>query len=223
MVRRTWNTTQLLSTSRLTLRSSGQPPGYQRLPLNSNVRALISRTRRQRFRTNGACSKTAFQSTQVQFAQSPSSSASAGVLWSASELRFALLEKSVNGLRFAHLEWSVAEWRFAPLNSRKVGAPPRRRSPLCHRTALMPRNEHCEGACRSSASQSLAVRRMLRPAMLQPTKFMRFGYQRPNPSIEGMPKRLRLLCTPHVKRVCRAWHESRWVRVPVPGISRAEG
>jgi hypothetical protein len=23
---------------------------------------------------------------------------------------------------------------------------------------------------------------------------------RPNPSIEGMPKRLRLLCTPHVKR-----------------------
>jgi hypothetical protein len=22
----------------------------------------------------------------------------------------------------------------------------------------------------------------------------------PNPSIEGMPKRLRLLCTPHVKR-----------------------
>ena len=24
--------------------------------------------------------------------------------------------------------------------------------------------------------------------------------QTPNPSIEGMPKRLRLLCTPHVKR-----------------------
>jgi hypothetical protein len=24
--------------------------------------------------------------------------------------------------------------------------------------------------------------------------------QPPNPSIEGMPKRLRLLCTPHVKR-----------------------
>ena len=24
--------------------------------------------------------------------------------------------------------------------------------------------------------------------------------QLPNPSIEGMPKRLRLLCTPHVKR-----------------------
>lgn len=25
------------------------------------------------------------------------------------------------------------------------------------------------------------------------------------------------------KRVCRAWHESSWVKVPVPGISRAEG
>ncbi len=28
---------------------------------------------------------------------------------------------------------------------------------------------------------------------------------------------------PHLERVCRAWHESRWVKVPVPGISRAEG
>jgi len=27
-----------------------------------------------------------------------------------------------------------------------------------------------------------------------------FRAVRPNPSIEGMPKRLRLLCTPHVKR-----------------------
>ena len=26
------------------------------------------------------------------------------------------------------------------------------------------------------------------------------GKATPNPSIEGMPKRLRLLCTPHVKR-----------------------
>ena len=26
------------------------------------------------------------------------------------------------------------------------------------------------------------------------------GEKRSNPSIEGMPKRLRLLCTPHVKR-----------------------
>jgi len=26
------------------------------------------------------------------------------------------------------------------------------------------------------------------------------GTMRSNPSIEGMPKRLRLLCTPHVKR-----------------------
>jgi DNA transformation protein len=38
------------------------------------------------------------------------------------------------------------------------------------------------------------------------------------PSIEGMPKRLRLLGIPHVKRVCRAWHESSRVKVPVPGL-----
>jgi hypothetical protein len=29
---------------------------------------------------------------------------------------------------------------------------------------------------------------------------LRNSKMRPNPSIEGMPKRLRLLCTPHVKR-----------------------
>jgi hypothetical protein len=29
---------------------------------------------------------------------------------------------------------------------------------------------------------------------------VRAGKVTPNPSIEGMPKRLRLLCTPHVKR-----------------------
>jgi hypothetical protein len=28
----------------------------------------------------------------------------------------------------------------------------------------------------------------------------RFSEKTPNPSIDGMPKRLRLLCTPHVKR-----------------------
>jgi hypothetical protein len=35
-------------------------------------------------------------------------------------------------------------------------------------------------------------RRLMQPALLRE--------QTPNPSIEGMPKRLRLLCTPHVKR-----------------------
>jgi hypothetical protein len=35
---------------------------------------------------------------------------------------------------------------------------------------------------------------------LPATEFVRPHEVRPNPSIEGMPKRLRLLCTPHVKR-----------------------
>jgi hypothetical protein len=35
--------------------------------------------------------------------------------------------------------------------------------------------------------------------MQKPNSFARYQ-KTPNPSIEGMPKRLRLLCTPHVKR-----------------------
>ena len=31
-------------------------------------------------------------------------------------------------------------------------------------------------------------------------RLVHVGNLTPNPSIEGMPKRLRLLCTPHVKR-----------------------
>ena len=45
----------------------------------------------------------------------------------------------------------------------------------------------------------------------------RFASGKPNTSIEGMscgkPQ-----ATPHVKRVCRAWHESSRVKVPVPGL-----
>ena len=47
--------------------------------------------------------------------------------------------------------------------------------------------------------------------------------QASNPSIEGTAKRLRLLSAPHVKRVCRAWHEFSRVQVPIPGLCRAEG
>jgi hypothetical protein len=43
---------------------------------------------------------------------------------------------------------------------------------------------------------------------------------RPNPSIEGMPKRLRLLCTPHVKRYPSASglgnHAPAWLVCPSP-------
>jgi len=46
-----------------------------------------------------------------------------------------------------------------------------------------------------------------------------------NPSIERTFQRpLRALWpAAHVERVCRAWHESRRVKVLAPGISRAEG
>ncbi len=44
----------------------------------------------------------------------------------------------------------------------------------------------------------------------------------PNHSVEAT-KCSKLQFAPHLERVCRAWHESRWVKVPVPGISRAEG
>jgi hypothetical protein len=42
----------------------------------------------------------------------------------------------------------------------------------------------------------------------------------PNPSIEQTTNSwLRhLSAAAHVKRVCRAWHESSWVKVPVPGL-----
>ena len=39
-----------------------------------------------------------------------------------------------------------------------------------------------------------------------------------NPSIERDVQRLSPLDAPHVKRVCRAWHESSWVKVPVLGM-----
>ena len=44
-------------------------------------------------------------------------------------------------------------------------------------------------------------------------------------SVDGTSNiRLRLLsAAPHVKRVCRAWHEASRVPVPTPGGRRAEG
>jgi len=117
-----------------------------------------------------------------------------------SELRFALFEESVSELRFAHLFKSGNGLRFAQLNSQKVGAPPGRHSPLRHGVALTPRTNQCEGACRSPASQSFAGRRMLRPTMPLPTKFVRFGHQRPNPSVERTAKGLRPSSAAHLER-----------------------
>ena len=139
---------------------------------------------------DSACCKTAFRSTRMQSAQSQpkSRTSSASVLWSACERRFALLEESVNGLR------------FAPLSSQKVVTPPRRRAPRCASTALTHRTSHCEGGSCCPSSHFSAGRRMLRPGMFQSVKFVRFGHQRPNPSVEGTAKRLRLLSAPHLER-----------------------
>jgi len=117
-----------------------------------------------------------------------------------SELRFTLFEKSGSETHFAHLVQSVNGLRFAQLNSQQAGAPPGRRSPLRHRTALTPRINHGDVTCRSPASQSFAGRRMLRPTMLLPTKFVRFGHQRPNPSVERTAKGLRPSSAAHLER-----------------------
>jgi hypothetical protein len=154
----------------------------------SNVRALISRTRSQRFRATGTTCETALQSTQMQFAQSPTPSASASDLWSASERRFALLEKSASGLRFAHL------------NSQKVGvqrahSPSRGSNPVRRQ-----RVTHCESRPRFARVHCISARRSLWPAPFPHATSGRFGHQRPNPSVEGTAKRLRLLSAPHLER-----------------------
>ena len=102
------------------------------------------------------------------------------------ELRFALFEESVSGLRFARLL------------SQRVGAPLRRRSASVESRRSSKKPQSAEAVVLSSQFQ--AARRMLRPAMSTSTKIVPLGHQRPNPSVEGMAKRLRLLATPHLAR-----------------------
>jgi hypothetical protein len=154
----------------------------------SNVRALISRIQRQRFRTNGACSKTAFNANQMQATHLQPPPESENLHWSVAERRFALLAQSVNGLRFAHL------------NSQKVGILQTRRPSLCSDPVRLQRAIYCESTSRFARTHSVPVRRRLRSALFSSATFVRFGHQRPNPSIEGTHKRLRLLRPPHVKR-----------------------
>jgi hypothetical protein len=77
------------------------------------------------------------------------------------------------------------------LNSQKVAVLPRRRPSL---RAITVSNS------RFARFHFNPVRHRLWSALFPPAASVPFGIQRPNPSIEGMPKRLRLLCTPHVKR-----------------------
>jgi hypothetical protein len=166
----------------------------------SNVRALISRVQRQRFRTTAQAARPAFRSTQMQFVQAQSSSASASVLRSAKERRFALLEKSVGGLRFAHLVQSVNGLRFAQLNSQKVGFLRSRRPFVCSNPVRLQRARYCQSTPRFARLHSSLVRRVQQPASVEHAVSVRFGHQRPNPSVEGTVKRLRLLSAPHLAR-----------------------
>ena len=102
------------------------------------------------------------------------------------ELRFALFEESVIGLRFARL------------CSQRVVAPLRRRTAFV--AALRASKEPQSAEAMVPSSQCQAGHRMLRLAMSTATKFVPLGHQRPNPSVEGMAKRLRLLSTPHLAR-----------------------
>ena len=88
-----------------------------------------------------------------------------------------------------------SRWCFAfafrprcPLSSKAAGCRFKTCSASCHWLAAI-------ATCPSSAAAREWLkmpRKVMPPLPLQPLP--------PNPSIEGMPKRLRLLCTPHVKR-----------------------
>ena len=153
----------------------------------SNVRAL-TRIRRTRRRNDGGCSKSAFNSRQMQAAHLQPSSEPGSLLWSGCERRFALLVLSLNGLRFAQL------------NSQKVGVLSTHRYSLRSNPVRLQRVTYCKSTSRFARFHSNPVRHRLRSALFPPASSVPFCHQRPNPSIEGMPKRLRLLCTPHVKR-----------------------
>jgi hypothetical protein len=153
----------------------------------SNVRAL-TRIRRTRWRNDGCASKSAFNPSQMQAAHLQPSSEPASFPWSGSERRFALLVLSLNGLRFAQL------------NSQKVSVLRARRPSLRSKPVRLQRVIHRKSTPRFARFHSNPVRHRLRSALFPPTSSVPSGNQRPNPSVEGMAKRLRLLSTPHLKR-----------------------
>jgi hypothetical protein len=153
----------------------------------SNVRAL-TKLRRTRWRNDGAASKSAFKTTQVQAAHLPPSREPGSLLWSGGERRVALLVLSVNGMRFAQL------------NSQKVGFPRAPRPSLRPNPVRFQRVTHCKSTSRFARFHSNSVRHRLRSALFPRTPSVPCGKQRPNPSVEGMAKRLRLLSTPHLER-----------------------
>ena len=144
----------------------------------SNVRALAIMQRTQR-RNAGGASAPAFNTSQMQAVHLQSSPEERNLLWSGRERRFALLALSLSGLRFAQL------------NSQKVAVLSRRRPSLPTST---------EGNTRFARFHSSPVRHRLRSALFSRAASVPFGNQRPNPSVEGTVKRLRLLSAPHLER-----------------------
>jgi hypothetical protein len=173
---------------RLTLPSRGCPKGCAFCaPLMSNVRAL-TKLRRTRSRKPGGASKSAFNASQMQAARLQSSPEQGRIPWSGSERRFALLILSINGMRFAQL------------NSQKVGALPMHRPSLRSSTVHSQRAGYCESHLRFACFHSNPLRHRLRSALFPRAASVPFGHQRPNPSVEGTAKRLRLLPAPHLER-----------------------
>ena len=176
------------ATSALTLPSRGCPKGCAfRAPLMSNVRAL-THMQRTRSRKAGGASESALNASQMQAVHLESSPEQGRALWSGGELRFALLVLSVNGKRFAQL------------NSQKVGVLPMHRPSLRSSTVHSQRAEYCESHPRFARFHSNTVRHRLRSALFPRAASVPFGHQRPNPSVEGTAKRLRLSSAPHLER-----------------------
>jgi hypothetical protein len=153
----------------------------------SNVRAL-AKMPRTLWPKHSAASKSAFNTSQMQALHLESSPEKGRALWSGGELRFALLVLSVNGMRFAQL------------NSQKVGVLRARRPSLRPKPVRLQRVAHCNSTSRSARFHSSSVRHSLRPALFPHTASVPVGNQRPNPSVEGTAKRLRLLPAPHLER-----------------------
>jgi hypothetical protein len=153
----------------------------------SNVRAL-TQMQRTRWCKDSCASKSAFNTSQMQAVHLESSPEKGRALWSGGELRFALLVLSVNGLHFAQL------------NNQKIGVLRARRPSLRSNPVRLQRVTHCKGTSRFARFHSSSVRRRLRSALFPRAPSVPFGNQRPNPSVEGMAKRLRLLPTPHLER-----------------------
>jgi hypothetical protein len=153
----------------------------------SNVRALTN-IRRARGRNAGAASEYGFNTSQMQAARLQSSPDQGRILWSGSKRRFALLVLSVNGMRFAQL------------NSQKVSVLPMHRPSLRSITLHSQRAGYCESHFRFACFHSNSVRHRLRSALFPHAASVPIGHQRPNPSVEGTAKRLRLLSAPHLER-----------------------